>query len=90
MRLLLPLVPALALTGCTEPTQGPAPTPGFPNRCGPEYDVMVGRNIGEFRLPPGLPHRIAQPGAALTEDYNAARLNVFVDDKGWVQKVECW
>ena len=51
---------------------------------------MVGRNIGEFTLPPSLPHRIAQPGAALTEDHNPARLNVFVDDKGWVQKVECW
>lgn len=88
MRPLLTLLP-LALLGCAAPATTPA-TPGLPNRCGPEYDVMVGRNIGEFTLPPGLPHRIAQPGAALTEDHNPARLNVFVDDKGWVQKVECW
>ncbi|MBA4489850.1 I78 family peptidase inhibitor [Paracoccus sp. S1E-3] len=87
--LLLPMLATNALLGgCAPP--GDTATPGLPDRCGPEYDVMVGRNIGEFTLPPGLPHRIAQPGAALTEDYNAGRLNVFVDDKGWVQTVECW
>lgn len=87
MRPLLTILPAaILLAGCTTTATGPR----FPNRCGPEFDVMVGRNIGEFTLPPGLPHRVAQPGAALTEDYNAARLNIFVDEKGWVQKVECW
>lgn len=86
MRPILTILPAACLAAaCTAPATGPA----FPNRCGPEFNVMTGRNIGEFTLPPGLPHRIAQPGAALTEDYNPARLNIFVDDKGWIQKVEC-
>ena len=88
MRLLLPILPVALLAACAP--AAPTATLGLPNRCGPEYDVMVGRNIGEFTLPPGLPHRIAQPGAALTEDHNPARLNIFVDDRGWVQKVECW
>ncbi|WBU61498.1 I78 family peptidase inhibitor [Paracoccus albus] len=87
MRPFLPLALAAAITSACTP---PMPGSQFPNRCGPEFNVMVGRNIGEFELPPGLPHRIAQPGAALTEDFNPARLNVFVDDKGWIQKVECW
>ena len=87
MRPILMILPAACLAAaCT----AAAPGPNVPNRCGPEFDVMVGRNIGEFTLPPGLPHRIAQPGAALTEDYNAARLNIFVNDKGWIQKVACW
>ena len=89
MRLLLPLLPAACLCAACTTTATPT-TPAFPTRCGPEFDIMVGRNIGEFTLPRGLPHRVAQPGAALTEDYNPARLNVFVDDKGWIQKVECW
>ncbi len=88
MRAIFTLPVLCLFAACTTP---PAATgPAFPTRCGPEFDRMVGRNIGEFRLPAGLPHRIAQPGAALTEDFNAARLNVFVDDKGWVLKVECW
>ena len=76
---LLPLLAACAV----------APENRFPSRCGPEFDMMTGRNIGEFDLPPSLPHRIAQPGAHLTEDFNPARLTVFVDDKGWVQRVQC-
>lgn len=83
----IPLLMSLGLlAACTAPDTGP----GFPNRCGPEFGVMIGRNIGEFTLPRGLPYRIAQPGAQLTEDHNPDRLNIFVDDKGWIQKVECW
>lgn len=86
MRLLLPILPALCLgAGCTTPAAAPA----LPNRCGPEFDVMIGRNIGEFDLPAGLAYRIVQPGASLTEDFKPDRLNVFVDEKGWIQKVEC-
>lgn len=87
MRPFLPIAMVAAATSACTP---PAPESRFPTRCGPEFNVMVGRNIGEFELPPALPHRIAQPGAALTEDYNAERLNIFVDEKGWIQKVECW
>lgn len=85
-RILLTLPPlACLVAGCSAPTTGP----NFPNRCGPEFGVMIGRNIGQFTLPPGLAHRIVQPGATLSEDFNPARLNVFVDDKGWIQQVEC-
>lgn len=74
------------LTAC----EAPAPKPQWPLRCDESFQSLVGTNIGAVTLPRALPHRIISPGMAVTEDYNPDRLNVFVDDKGWIAKVECW
>ena len=84
----LPLLGLLALTACAPVPQGGAPAPPLP--CDASYQSLVGSNIGAVSLPTGLTHRIITPGMAVTEEYNADRLNIWVDDKGWIQKTECW
>lgn len=59
-------------------------------RCSPaQHQALVGRNVGEIFLPPALPRREISPGQRITEDYNPARLNMYVDVKGWVGRVTC-
>ena len=86
MRQLIPALSAITIFAACTP---PAPGSELPSRCGPAYQELAGRNIGEFTLPPSLPHRILQPGAAMTRDYSPDRVNFFVDEKGWIQRVTC-
>lgn len=59
-------------------------------RCDPaQHQALVGRNIGEVFLPPGLRVREISPGQMVTQDYNPARLNIFMDMKGWIGRVTC-
>lgn len=51
--------------------------------------ALIGRNIGEVELPPGLPQRIISPGDTVTEDYRPNRINVYVDEKGWIARITC-
>ncbi|MDO5659209.1 MAG: I78 family peptidase inhibitor [Paracoccus sp. (in: a-proteobacteria)] len=81
MRYLIPTV--LLLAGCAEQPSA------LQLVCGPEHGAMVGRNIGEFELPRGLAYRVIQPGAAVPDGTNPARLNIRVDDKGWISAVTC-
>lgn len=78
----------LALIACEPVTPGGSSAPLL--KCDDSYQSLVGSNIGAVTLPAGLAQRIITPGMAVTEDYNPDRLNVYVDDKGWVTKVECW
>lgn len=80
---LLSPMPIMALVACA-----PAEPTG-PLRCDESYQSLVGSNIGAVTLPSALTHRIISPGMAYTEDYNPDRLNVFVDDKGWIARVTC-
>lgn len=84
----LPLLGLLALTACAPVP--PGGSPAAPLTCDDSYQSLVGSNIGAVTLPEGLSHRIITPGMSVTEDYSPDRLNVYVDDKGWVQKTECW
>lgn len=85
-RILIAGLGLMTLTAC-EPT---APQPTWPLACDDSFQSLVGTNIGAVTLPAGLPHRIITPGMAVTEDYSADRLNLHVDDKGWITKTECW
>lgn len=59
-------------------------------RCNPaQHQALVGRNVGEIILPPALPRREISPGQRITEDHNPARLNMYVDPKGWVGRITC-
>lgn len=82
-------LPLLGLGLLTLAACEPAP-PAGPLACDDSYQSLVGQNIGAITLPAGLSHRIISPGMAVTEDYNPDRLNVYVDDKGWIVKTECW
>lgn len=54
-----------------------------------KYQAVIGRNIGELKLPRDGAVRVISPGTAVTMDYSASRTNIYVDDKGWIAKVEC-
>lgn len=80
------LFAAVLLSACTE--TAPVP-PQMPQACSDEYLSLVGMNIGATSFPAGLPYRVLQPGAQATQDYEPARLNLYVDDKGWITRVTC-
>ena len=82
------LIPATALgllAGCD--TNPPRPAQASGNLA--THGDLVGQNHGAITLPPGLTHRVISPGQMVTMDYNPNRLNIHVDDKGWIQKVDC-
>lgn len=73
------------LAGCA--SQPPRPAPDQCNLA--IHSDLVGQNHGAITLPPALPQRVISPGQMVTMDYNAARLNLYVDEKGWIQRVTC-
>lgn len=82
----IPFAVTLALlAGCA--TQPPRPSPDQCNLA--IHSDLVGQNHGAITLPPALPQRIISPGQMVTMDYNASRLNLYVDEKGWIQRVTC-
>ena len=73
------------LAGCETTPSRPAP-----ESCNLATDGnLVGQNFGAISLPEGLTHRIISPGQMVTMDFNPNRLNIHVDEKGWIQKVDC-
>ncbi|WP_330448492.1 I78 family peptidase inhibitor [Paracoccus marcusii] len=54
-----------------------------------QHQALVGRNIGEVRLPPNLRKREVHNQGVMTRDYNPARLTMFLDAKGWIARVDC-
>lgn len=76
---------ALTLGAC-----GPSPYDVSAAQCSPsQHGVLVGRNIGEVRLPPNLRKREVGPEGVMTRDFNPARLTMFLDAKGWITRVAC-
>lgn len=64
--------------------------PAGPQICSPTaYQTLVGQNIGAVTLPAELPQRIIIPGDDLKPPRDARRLNIFVDEKGWILRVVC-
>ena len=53
------------------------------------HQNLIGKNIGEVTLPPQIVKRVMQDGDPATMDFNPERLNIIVDDKGWIEKVYC-
>lgn len=81
-RIIVPLVAISAISGCNS-------TSSVRSCAEARQQVQVGTNIGDITLPSGIPTRVMSPGMAMTEDYSPNRLNVFVDDKGWIARVTC-
>lgn len=86
LRLACPLLAALTLVSCTT---GPDFTIAA-TRCDPaRHQSLVGMNIGDVYLPQQLEQRIISPGQVVDFAYRPARLNIFVDPKGWIGRVSC-
>ncbi|EHJ62989.1 lipoprotein [Novosphingobium pentaromativorans US6-1] len=88
----------LALSACTADQAAPETAPPAPvaQSCGAEQlGSYVGQPASDEVL--GLirqwrgdnPIRVLKPGSAMTMDYRPNRLNVFLDDKGMIEKFEC-
>lgn len=76
---------ALLLAGC-----GGSPYDVDATQCSPSaHQALVGRNIGEVRLPPNLRVREVPHHGATTQDFNPNRLTLFLDAKGWITRVAC-
>lgn len=54
-----------------------------------KYQSLVGRNVGEVTPVAGVVTRTLSPGQPATMDYRADRLNLMVDEKGFIQQVTC-
>ncbi|MCT2400536.1 I78 family peptidase inhibitor [Novosphingobium mangrovi (ex Huang et al. 2023)] len=95
---LAAIVTLLSLAACSTETPPPAPTPAppTPQGCGaeqlgayvgqPASDAVLAR-IREWRG--DKPIRVLKPGSAMTMDYRPERLNIFLDDKGMIEKFQC-
>lgn len=87
LRMGLLAAPALVLivAGC-----GASPYDVQATECSPsQHQALVGRNIGEVRLPPTLRTREINPGAMMTGSTQPGRLTLFLDAKGWITRVAC-
>ncbi len=82
---IFPLIAAGVILGaCTQETVEAKTT------CDAElHQSLIGKNIGEVTFPPKLVKRVMQDGDPATMDFNPERLNVIVDDKGWIDKAYC-
>lgn len=81
---ILSIISGFALTACADETVATKTS------CDLElHKTLVGKNIGEVTFPPKLTYRVLQEGDPVTMDLNPQRLNVVVDDKGWIESVSC-
>lgn len=54
------------------------------------FGFYIGRPVAEIQAAVAdKPLMVLAPGALGTQDYNAARINAFVDDKGLVSRLSC-
>lgn len=83
--LILPMAALGLLAACD--TNPPRPSQESCNMA--THADLVGQNYGAITLPANLPHRVIGPDQRVTMDYRADRLNLYVDDKGWIQQVTC-
>ncbi|MBW7055688.1 hypothetical protein KY389_03135 [Paracoccus bogoriensis] len=59
-------------------------------RCNPaRHQQLVGMNWGEVFLPPNLSVRLIDRDRIVPATSNPGRLNLHVDEKGWIQRISC-
>lgn len=90
---------AAVLAGCTAtsdstpatvPVTQKARTGSKPVACAPrEWTRLVGREVAQVRLPPGLEYRVMTRGAVIMDEYSEDRLNIITDKAGRVVEVSC-
>ncbi|MEM0929737.1 MAG: I78 family peptidase inhibitor [Pseudomonadota bacterium] len=61
-----------------------------PTPCGAEnYQNFVGKPLAAVTYPDDLRARVLRPGAMVTMEYVAERMNIHVDDEGIILRVIC-
>lgn len=100
MKPLFPLFVALCLGACMpkpEPVAIPMPRPDNglkqqePDSCGAkDLGHVIGKREGQLRTVhlKGR-YRAIAPGGLVTQDYDAFRLNVYLDENGLIQQLSC-
>ncbi len=53
------------------------------------YRAFVGQPLAASAIPTGINSRIVKPGTILTQEYDAARVNFYVDEAGTITRVIC-
>lgn len=82
-------LPLLALAACAE---DPIPVLSDPrdDTCGAEaVGALIGEPVSAYAAPEDGAVRIIRPGDAVTMDFNAARLNVALDETDRIVSVYC-
>jgi hypothetical protein len=84
IQIAVPVAALLGVAAC-EPAK-----PTRPAFCEPaDYQGWVGHNIGEIDLPRDRTHRVISPDSMVTQDFSPFRVNIHVDEKGWISQVTC-
>ncbi len=86
-RIMAPMLAVAALSACQTTTTVTTATT-LACEAG-KYQSLVGRNVGEVTPIAGVVTRTLTPGQPATMDYREDRLNLIVDEKGFIQQVTC-
>ncbi|SFO93257.1 I78 family peptidase inhibitor [Tranquillimonas alkanivorans] len=77
-----------ALTGCAPMDEASGPT--GEGSCGADgYGSLVGAQLAAVTMPADLNARIIGPDTMVTQDYQPGRLNIVVDEDGYITRVYC-
>lgn len=86
------VIAALGLTACQmEGRDDPMiPNPDHDEFCPEqEYSWLIGQNIAEVSLPSDLNDRIIAPDTPVTQDFRPDRLNIMIDEDGFITDLDC-
>lgn len=100
MKLALPICAAMFLMGCMrEPEPAPVVLPPIdsgletrePDSCGAAaLEHLIGQTEGMLRtVVLKQTYRVVPVGALVTQEYNAGRVNFYLDDTGRIAQVRC-
>lgn len=85
-RIIAPITLLAALSACAATTT--VRTATLACEAG-RYQSLVGRNVAEVTPIAGVVTRTLSPGQPATMDHRPDRLNLMVDEKGFIQQITC-
>lgn len=90
IRLVLLALPTV-LIACVEPQMPPtSPTPPEGSCSAEGLQDLIGQPAARLQtIRFGVTTRIIRPDMAITEDYSAGRLNIYIDDAEKISAVNC-
>lgn len=88
VKLIVPIIAAGILLGaCRQGPQEPLVTRASCDQ--EQYQNVIGRNIGEVGFAVTVNERVLTEGFPVSISRDPQRLNVVVDEKGWIKKIYC-
>lgn len=85
-------MPVVAVLAACQASQPPTPAPdAFAPNCGQDqFRGLVGQDAGVLReLDIPAATRVVKPGMSLTQDYRPTRLNISINEDGFIDRVWC-